>query len=63
MGIGSKNKKCLAIAVVLLIVIIVGGFYATVWITNKMVKVREGLAEPTFPYRDYAPDQINKNNP
>lgn len=58
----SKTKK---IIIGIIIVLLIVGFvpFTYKWVGQKIEKVKIGLAEPNFPYRDYTQEELNKMYP
>jgi len=60
-----KDRKTILIIFLLLTIItsIIGKVYFDKWLEVKMKKIEFGLAEPTFPFRDYTQEELNKMYP
>ena len=60
-----KGRKTILIILLLLTIItsIIGKVYFDKWLEVKMKKIEFGLAEPTFPFRDYTQEELNKMYP
>ena len=60
-----KERKTILIIFLLLTIIIsiIGKVYFDKWLEVKMKKIEFGLAEPTFPFRDYTQEELNKMYP
>lgn len=58
----TKTKK---IIIGIVVVVLIAGLapFAYKWVRQKIEKVRIGLAEPNFPFRDYSQDELNKLYP
>ena len=58
----TKTKK---IIIGIVVVVLIAGLAPFVykWVGQKIEKVKIGLAEPNFPYRDYSQEELNKMYP
>ncbi len=59
----SRLKKIIAIGIICLVLATGLGIYANKWAGEKMQKVVLGLAESSFPYRDYTEEELAKMYP
>jgi hypothetical protein len=59
-NINITSKKTVLIIIIL---VIVGGWQFNGWRNAKLTQVELGLAEPSFPYRSYTEDELGKMYP
>ena len=61
----SMNKKVVYIFIILIVAVLVlgGFFYFQNWRHDKQEKIKLGLAENRFPYREYTQEELNKMYP
>jgi hypothetical protein len=58
------KRKFFYIEIIVLAALIFGGFfYFQNWKQDKQEKIKLGLAENRFPYREYTQDELNKMHP
>jgi len=56
------TKKTIILVVIILVVGVIA-FLGSIWVQNKMLKVKYGSARSNFPYTDYTQEELNKMYP
>lgn len=59
----KQFKITLAILALAFLALALGNYYVQRWVDFKMAKVRQGLAQSQYPWRDYTAAELNKMYP
>lgn len=55
-----KNNKKIIVYAILVIILVVGGYFGFGYTRDKIRKVELGFAQSTFPWKDYSEKELNK---